>query len=364
MALIQSFYSKPIPNSTKNSSGITCILNDRRLFFYTCPQDIRLNHDYFSTLLSCLSSNHIIHLFESMLLSKRILLFSSLPSKLTKCCLALSFLLYPFIWPYSFVSIMPSSWLHDLLDSPCPFVYGCLSETLEQIPSIIDSDDIIRVDLDSNTLIDETERTNILPVNLRQTLEGSFEYLKRFRLVAKLNSTLINIAVSEACLHVFVDLFSHLPEYFKRQQNPRSFSLCSNYFTRYDSGIDLQSVTSIDCQPTDEENRLGYEFRSKEFLDIQPNPSYVLFLKEFMHGMIFLKFLDDYQRNDSTKTEMFSLFYQRLNERRQMTHDDLTINPLVRFRQTIDLLETQIKQTSKQTNSSFSKFVKTILNRN
>lgn len=364
-ALIQSFYSKPIPNSTKNSSGITCILNDRRLFFYTCPQDIRLNHDYFSTLLTYLSPNHIIYLFESMLLSRRILVFSSVPSKLTKCCLALSFLLYPFIWPYSFVSLMPSSWLQDLLDSPCPFIYGCLSETLEQIPSTIDSD-IIRVDLDSNTIIDQPETFNVLPLNLRQTLEDSLEYLKKFRLV-KLNSTLINIAVSEACLRVFVELFFHLPDFFKRQQIPVSFSLCSNYFTRYDSGIDLQSVTSIDCQQTkdnEEENRLGYEFRSKEFLDIQPNSSYVSFFKEFLNGMIFLKFLDDYQRNDTNKIEMFSLFYQRLDERRQMTSDDLTIHPLIRFRQTIDLLENQIKQTSKQTNSSLSKFVKTFWNRN
>jgi hypothetical protein len=68
--------------------------------------------------------------------------------------------------------------------------------------------------------------------------------------------------------------------------------------------------------------------------------------------MIFLKFLDDYQRNES-----FLLFYQRSNERRQMTSDDLSINPLIRFRQTFDLLE---KQSSKETNPSFSKFLKKI----
>jgi hypothetical protein len=71
--------------------------------------------------------------------------------------------------------------------------------------------------------------------------------------------------------------------------------------------------------------------------------------------MIFLKFLDDYQRNES-----FLLFYQRSNERRQMTSDDLSINPLIRFRQTFDLLEKQIKQSSKETNPSFSKFLKKI----
>ncbi len=76
--------------------------------------------------------------------------------------------------------------------------------------------------------------------------------------------------------------------------------------------------------------------------------------------MIFLKFLDDYQRNDDSKNENFSLFSQRLNERRQMTSDDLSVNQVTRFRQTFDLLEKQIKQASRQTNPSFSKFLKKI----
>lgn len=74
--------------------------------------------------------------------------------------------------------------------------------------------------------------------------------------------------------------------------------------------------------------------------------------------MIFLKFLDDYQGNDKEKTEIFSLFSQRLNERRQMTNEDLLINPFIRYRQIIDLLDNQIKQASKQTNPLLSKFIK------
>jgi hypothetical protein len=76
--------------------------------------------------------------------------------------------------------------------------------------------------------------------------------------------------------------------------------------------------------------------------------------------MIFLKFLDDYQRPEDETKKAFSLFSQRLNERRQMTVDDLSINQVIRFRQTFDLLEKQTKQISKQTNPSFSKFLKKI----
>ncbi|UJR28462.1 hypothetical protein I4U23_009702 [Adineta vaga] len=365
--LMQSFYSKPLPIPTINSSGVTCILNDRRLFFYVCPRDDRLNHDYYSTLLSCLSPYQIIYLFESILRSKRILLFSHYPSKLTKCILGLSSLIYPFIWPYSFVSLMPSSWLPDLLDSPCPYIYGCLHDTMQQIPKISDDDTLI-VDLDLGTLDGNLETTCFLPRNLRQILESSLDYIARFRLM-KTNSTLINIAVSEAFLSVFIELFYRLPDFFKRDQtssvhNQRHSSICSDSFQRRDSGIDLQSLVSIDLHQSNttneqkyEENHFGYKFNSEEFLRAQTNMSYTIFLKEFISGMLFFKFLDDYQRTDD---KIFSLFTQRLNERRQMTLDDLSINPLNRFRQTFDLLEKQMKLTSKSTNPSFSKFLKKI----
>ena len=71
-------------------------------------------------------------------------------------------------------------------------------------------------------------------------------------------------------------------------------------------------------------------------------------------GMIFLKFLDDYQRPD----QPFALFTQRLNERRRRTLDELAENPVLRFRRTFDLLEKQIKQSSKSPNAIFSKIVK------
>jgi hypothetical protein len=294
---MQSFYSSSLPISTTNSSSIACKLDDRRVFFYICPSDERLNHDYFSTLLSCLSPSYIVHLLESMLRSKKILCFSSSISKLTKCCLALSLLTYPFIWPYPFVSVMPSSWLHDLVDSPCPYIYGCLYETREQIPPTIEKDSL-RVCLDSNTIDAGLDEGSILPLDLRQTLQSSLEYLTRFRL-AKSNSLLINIAVGEAFLRVFVELFRRLPDYFKRDEvvlkttdNAGDPSNCSNSLKSYDSGIDVQSGVSNDIQPEPikqvfkrEASPLGYDFRSDEFLISQPTPSYVTFLNDFIHGM-------------------------------------------------------------------------------
>ena len=42
--------------------------------------------------------------------------------------------------------------------------------------------------------------------------------------------------------------------------------------------------------------------------------------------MMFAKFLDDYQRNDNMNNEQFTLFTQRLTERRQMTFDEIYYN--------------------------------------
>ncbi|CAF1092203.1 unnamed protein product [Adineta ricciae] len=365
--LMQAFYSKPLPMPNLNSSGVTCVLNDRRLFFYVCPRDDRLNHDYYSTLLSCLSSYQIIYLFESMLRSKRILLFSHYPSKLTKCTLALSLLIYPFIWPYSFVSLMPSSWLNDLLDSPCPYIYGCLRDTMQQIAKTPDSETLI-VDLDLCTLDGNLETTYLLPYNLRQILESSLDYVARFRLL-RTNFILTNLAVSEAFLSVFTELLYRLPDFFKRNKSSimekdQQSSVGPDHFQRRDSGIDLQSLVSMELsqvipnnEPKAVDNYLGYEFHTDEFLRVQIIPSYVIFLKEFISGMLFMKFLDDYQRNSENT---FSLFIHRLNERRQRSNEDLTINPLIRFRQTFDLLEKQMKLSTKPTSPSFSKFLKKI----
>ncbi|UJR21050.1 hypothetical protein I4U23_024150 [Adineta vaga] len=338
--LMQLFYSASLPlPSLNSSSSIICKLNHNRVFYYTCSCDYRLNHDYFYTLLTSLEPNHIVYLLESMLRSKKILCFSYSLTKLTKCCLALSFLMYPFMWPYPFVSLMPSSWIQDLVDSPCPYIYGCLHESIELLPTTIERD-FLRVDLDSNTIDIGLDDGIILPLDLRQTLQASLEYSIRFRL-GKSNATLINIATSEACLHVFTELFHRLPEFFKRDQNSiesskdaEHFTVCSNYFQSEDSGIDLQlndtqeQTITNECERK-EENRLGYEFRSDEFLILQPTSSYVTFLNDFIHGMICLKFLDDYERIDDHHRQSISLFNQRLEERHRMTMDTLSINPVM-----------------------------------
>ncbi|CAF0840787.1 unnamed protein product [Adineta ricciae] len=368
-ALMQKLYATPLPLPSLNaSSSIICKLDDHRIFYYVCPYDTRLNHDYFYTLLSSLAPNHIVYLFESMLRSKKILCYSHSLTKLTKCCLALSFLIYPFMWPYPFVSVMPSPWLQDLVGSPCPYIYGCLHQSIELLPSSIEGD-FLRVDIDANTIDIDVEDGTVLPLDLRQTLQASLEYASRFR-IGKPNTTLINVAASEACLHVFTELLYRLPEFFKRDRSSsgssndtQHFSICSNYFQNEASGVDLQlndnehQLVKNECDKK-EENRLGYDFRSDEFLILQPTSSYVTFLNDFIHGMIFLKFLDDYERIDDSPKQSFSLFTQRLKERRAMTMDTLSINPVARYRQTFDLLEKQINQAAKSANPFLSKLVK------
>lgn len=395
-ALMQLFYSKQLPTSTLNSSSITCTLNDHRIFYYICSRDDRLNHDYFITLLSCLSPKHIVDLFDAMLCSKRIIVFSRYPSKLTKCSLALILLLYPFVWPYPFVSLMPSVWLSDLVDSPCPFIYGCLHETARDL-QLTNDHDITQVDLDINSVKDLNYSGHLLPRSLRHAFENSLDYIIKYRAM-KANTNLINTAVSEACLTILTELFYRLPEFCKAQETP----LKNNSNEKSDSGlssikndqnpadsqssdsIDLPSEASAAAAASDEyihdDNQFNYDFNTQEFLRVQP-PSYAQFLSKFMQGkiytienkhrqkfslllgMIFLKFLDDYHSTDNTDKDVFSLFTQRLQERRRRTPDELSMSITARFRRTLDLLAKQIKQASKQPNAnpSFSKYIKKFL---
>jgi hypothetical protein len=297
--LMQSFYFQPLPTPNLDTSEIVCILDDHRLFLYICPRDERLNHDYFYTLLSCLSSNHIVRVFQAILLSKRLLVLSQSLSKLTKCCLAFSLLIYPFVWPYSLVSLMPSSWLPDLIDSPCPFIYGCLSKLKHDRSITIDDNDTIEIDLDLNTIENHLDTRQELPLNLRQILESSLTYLTKFRW-NKADPILMNIAASEACLHVFTELFHCLPDYFKREDNmvtssldelDRRFSICSDYFQFNSRTIESQSIVSVDQTKSimnehvqRDHHRFNYDFRHDEFLSQHVDTSYVSFLNDFLRG--------------------------------------------------------------------------------
>lgn len=222
--LLECFYSKPLPKKSSESSGLSCILRKGRLFFYVRPRDDRLNDEHLFTLICCLSASTIIELVESILSSKRILIFSRCLSKLSHCCCAVLSLIRPFVWPFPFASVMPSDWVVDLMDSPCSFLYGCLSENKEFLSKISDSD-FVFVDLDSDSINAQLLAEQKFPSDLRRVLFDSLNYLTRFRL-KKSDSTLLNVAVSEAFLQIFAELFGRLTEFIDRED----FSICSDYF--------------------------------------------------------------------------------------------------------------------------------------
>ncbi|CAF0960720.1 unnamed protein product, partial [Didymodactylos carnosus] len=364
--LLQSFYSKPVPKP--GVSAVVCVLNNSRVFFYAWPKDNRINHDYFAILLRKLSPVNVIKVFCAMLRSKRIICFAKGLSTLTKCCLGLHGLLYPFTWPYPFVSLMPDLWCRDICETPFPFFYGFLYSSLEWIHEK-QIDDTVLVDLENNKLyteFDDIDLLNVLPPPLYQVLLRSLEYIVRFRL-SKMNENLLNIAVSEAFLRVFIELLYKLPDFFHRTHtmladedtNNSQFQVCKDYFNKdadRDSGIvipsrtnspaTLSSVTTaenLSSSPSSASSspnskllykiqldrnhpnkkpstrrksirKFDYEFFSDDFLIAQSQRSYVPFLNEFIHGMMFMKFLDEFNYERDIQQ---SLFCKRLSEYRR-----------------------------------------------
>ncbi|CAF4342552.1 unnamed protein product, partial [Didymodactylos carnosus] len=364
--LLQSFYSKPIPKP--GVSAVICVLNNSRVFFYAWPKDNRINHDYFAVLLRKLSPVNVIKVFCAMLKSKRVICFAKGLSILTKCCLGLHGLLYPFTWPYPFVSLMPTLWCKDICETPFPFFYGFLYDSLQWVREK-QIEDTVLVDLENNKLyteFDDADLINVLPSSLYHILLRSLEYVVRFRL-SKMNENLLNIAVSEAFLRVFVELLYKLPDFYQRNRTTSTddnssnfhFQINKDYFSKdadQDSGIvnlsptssttTLSSITAIDTldlslsscsSPSSSKlfdktqldpnhlnkpslprqksmRKFDYEFFSDDFLIAQSHRSYVPFLNDFIHGMMFMKFLDDFNYERDIER---SLFCKRLSEYRR-----------------------------------------------
>lgn len=105
---------------------------------------------------------------------------------------AIRSLLYPFSWPYSYVPVLPSH-LVDHCESPCPFLFGLLSDNFnyvygkdlpdviilrslqysDSLISVVDSlhFKVILVSLERNKLYNYSEQdVNVLPQDLVQAL--------------------------------------------------------------------------------------------------------------------------------------------------------------------------------------------------
>uniref|UniRef100_A0A8D0FEI9 DENN domain containing 2C n=1 Tax=Strix occidentalis caurina TaxID=311401 RepID=A0A8D0FEI9_STROC len=171
------------------------------------PLDSRLEHVDFKCLFECLSVSHLMRVFASLLLERRVIFVADNLSTLSKCGHAAVATLYPFTWQHTYIPVLPTSMI-DIACSPTPFLIGILSCSLPQLQDL-PIEEVLIVDLCADKFLQEvSDEDEILPHKLQaalvQILEERSEILSHEQSDVPLNSL-----VSEAFVQFFVELVGH-----------------------------------------------------------------------------------------------------------------------------------------------------------
>ncbi|XP_010122430.1 PREDICTED: DENN domain-containing protein 2C isoform X1 [Chlamydotis macqueenii] len=175
------------------------------------PLDSRLEHVDFECLFKCLSVPHVIQVFASLLLERRVIFVADNLSTLSKCGHAAVATLYPFTWQHTYIPVLPTSMI-DIVCSPTPFLIGILSCSLPQLQDL-PIEEVLIVDLCTDKFLQEvSDEDEILPHKLQaalvQILEERSEILSREQSDTQGDMPL-NSLVSEAFVQFFVEIVGH-----------------------------------------------------------------------------------------------------------------------------------------------------------
>lgn len=161
------------------------------------PNDLRLESTELSDLYKALGPDLLIVVFSSLLLERKVILYTENISILSSCVLGLQTLLYPFEWQHALITILPQT-LAEICQAPIPVLAGMLE------PITFDIEDGIVIDLNTRTLVQKCgDETTILPSSLIKSLKVSLEMVDLLHHGKMLSSVL----TAEAFLRCFVELF-------------------------------------------------------------------------------------------------------------------------------------------------------------
>ncbi|XP_077337718.1 DENN domain-containing protein 2C isoform X1 [Lithobates pipiens] len=175
------------------------------------PMDSRLEHVDFDCLFRCLSVCHLIKVFASLLLERRVIFVAENLSTLSKCAHAVVAMLYPFTWQHTYIPVLPASMI-DIVCSPTPFLIGILSCSLPLLNDL-PIEEVLIVDLCGNKFIQQlSDEDDILPRKLQaalvQILEQRNDILYHDHTFTE-EEVSLNTLVSEAFVWFFVEIVGH-----------------------------------------------------------------------------------------------------------------------------------------------------------
>ncbi|KAI6239117.1 UDENN domain-containing protein [Aphelenchoides fujianensis] len=180
--ILSNGYHVEVPNP-----GEDLVLNHmpKKNLHFTCPIPNEstlpmLNDDkVFMEFFNGVEDKQMIALFTALLFERRIVVTGKKLGPLTSCCFALTRLLYPFRWQYTFIPLLPQHLL-DTLSMPMPFIIGLPKQLYESVKSKGFWSDFVLFDLDGKVF--ESPHQDCLPSEVAG-------YLKQ------------NLKLSTSCFH-------------------------------------------------------------------------------------------------------------------------------------------------------------------
>ncbi|XP_062397435.1 DENN domain-containing protein 2C [Sardina pilchardus] len=252
------------------------------------PVDSRLEHVDFDSLLECLSVSHLLQVFASLLLERRVIFIADKLGTLSRCAHSALALLYPFTWQHTFVPVLPASML-DISCSPTPFLMGALSPSLPQVLEL-PIEEVLIVDLCADKFVRQLgDEDCILPSKLQAALHEILENREQILTQDDTDRSSgeecdLSALISEAFVRFFVELVGHYPLHMGEGGPGGARELQRDSFRKSHPSRGVRQFLQLfmDTQMfagfiQDRELRKGgvkglFEVRAAEYLDSQPEP--------------------------------------------------------------------------------------------
>ncbi|CAH1154284.1 unnamed protein product [Phaedon cochleariae] len=155
-----------------------------------------------------LPADVLLMIFSSMLLERKVILISSIISKLSSCVDSLQSILYPFTWHHTFIPILPEA-LWDIVESPTPVICGVLSKEVIDYHQIENG---IVVDLDSGKVcMEEGDEMKIFSGSMQKVWRRSIALANK---AAASMDYVHSVYLSDAYLQVFIMCFKDYKKFF------------------------------------------------------------------------------------------------------------------------------------------------------
>ncbi|XP_055510722.1 DENN domain-containing protein 2D-like isoform X2 [Leucoraja erinacea] len=241
----------------------------------TRPADSRLEHVDFASLFKYLSEEHIIDIFASMLLERRVIFLAEELSTLSQCIHGVAALLYPFTWQHTYIPVLPKVML-DIVCSPTPFIVGVQRQFLAELQDMPIEEGLI-VDLHTGEFLKKIgDEKDLLPKKLYKELLNTLQNQRK----TCQSSEELNDLVTNTFVLFFVKIVGHYSAHIKR-------------------------------------NREHIVFQEKEFRKSITSKSIRSFLKRFMVTQMFSLFMEELQGHPLAEEGFFERKIKEYNESRK-----------------------------------------------